>query len=74
MLPHYTRQYKDAGNSCSEGAELPEIEYPGDDPTKSPGEGWEWRGPEDKGAWYNPETGETLHPDLDHPYPEGSRR
>ena len=42
-------------------------------PAKSPGEGWEWRGqsgsrPGDKeGSWYNPETGESLHPDLDHP-------
>lgn len=29
------------------------------------------RGPKDKGAWHNPKTGETLHPDLDHPTPEG---
>lgn len=36
----------------------------------SPGEGWQWRGPDaaggERGAWYKPETGETLHPDLSH--------
>jgi RHS repeat-associated protein len=50
-------------------------EYPGDDPSKSPGEGWKWRGkgnPEDgKGNWTNPDTGESLHPDLKHPEPYG---
>ena len=50
---------------------VPHIQYPGDDPNVSPGEGWEWRGPKNKGSWYNPETGETLHPDLNHPLPEG---
>ena len=47
--------------------------YPGNDPSKSPGKDWEWRGPDqpggDKGAWYNPKTGETLKPDLNHPEP-----
>jgi hypothetical protein len=47
-----------------------------DDPTKSPGDGWEWRPPtgkpgDGKGAWHNPGTGESLHPDLDHPAPIG---
>jgi RHS repeat-associated protein len=42
-----------------------------DDPTVSPGPDWEWRGPGDKGSWYNPKTGESLHPDLDHPGPIG---
>lgn len=50
-------------------------EYPGDDPTQSPGEDWEWRGPDDpggdKGAWYNPKTGETMKPDLGHKEPVG---
>ena len=36
----------------------------------SPGLGWEWRGrgtPEScLGAWYNPETGESMHPDFYH--------
>jgi hypothetical protein len=51
--------------------------YPGDDPTKSPGEGWKWTGrenskPGDKdGNWHNPETGESLRPDLNHPDPVG---
>ena len=56
----------------SGGEENPDIDYPGNDVTIPPGEGWEWRGPKDKGSWYNPETGETLHPDLDHPKPEGA--
>ena len=46
----------------------------GNDPTKCPGEGFEWRGNSDpktgKGAWYNPNTGESLHPDLEHPSPK----
>ena len=49
--------------------------WPGDDPTISPGDGFEWRGQEpvggDKGAWYNPETGDSLHPDLNHLDPIG---
>jgi len=57
-------------NSRSNG-----IAYPGDDPTVSPGEGFEWRGrgtPESgKGNWYNPRTGERLNPDLDHGPPIG---
>ena len=59
------------GSNSSVNGTVPEVKYPGDDPTISPGEGWEWRGPADKGSWYNPQTGETLHPDLHHPYPEG---
>ena len=53
------------------GKETPGIKYPGDDPTVSPGKGWEWRGPSDKGSWYNPKTGESLRPDLNHPEPIG---
>jgi hypothetical protein len=45
------------------------------DPSVSPGPGWEWRGAgppgSERGAWYNPTTRETLHPDLDHPGPIG---
>jgi Bacterial toxin 37 len=41
-------------------------------PATSLGPGWTWRGKPgepiggDKGAWFNPKTGETLHPDLGH--------
>ena len=46
--------------------------WPGDDPTVPPGEGFEWRGKNpiggDKGAWYNSSTGDSLHPDLNHPF------
>ncbi len=41
-----------------------------DDPSQSPGPGWEWRGNgppgSSEGSWYNPGTGESLHPDLGH--------
>lgn len=44
-------------------------------PAEAPGSGWEWRGNGDpgssKGSWYNPESGESLHPDLGHPDPIG---
>jgi len=49
----------------------------GDDPSKCPDEGFEWRGkgePEDgKGNWIRGEKPfqEHLHPDLDHGYPHG---
>jgi hypothetical protein len=69
-----------AGGSCASGSgsstaptppQIPDF----NDPTNPPGEGWEWRGPDspggDRGGWYNPETGETLHPDLGHPDPIG---
>jgi RHS repeat-associated protein len=48
------------------------VPYP-TDPTKAPGPDWVWRGrpgskPGDKsGNWYNPNTGESLRPDLQHP-------
>jgi hypothetical protein len=35
-------------------------------PAISPGPGWEWRGGS-QGAWYNPNTRESLRPDLNHP-------
>ena len=49
--------------------------YPGDDPNKSPGDDWEWKGKgspsSGKGNYTNPNTGESLHPDLNHPKPVG---
>lgn len=41
--------------------------YPGDDPNKAPGPEWEKK---DRN-WYNPETDESLSPDLKHPEPYG---
>ncbi|MCA1709568.1 MAG: hypothetical protein LC808_42340 [Actinobacteria bacterium] len=45
------------------------------DPTRAPGEGWEWRGngppSSGQGNWHNPRTGESLHPDLGHSDPIG---
>ncbi len=49
----------------------PDVKYPGNDPTKSPGSDWEWKGKgaqgSSKGNYVNPRTGESLHPDLEHP-------
>jgi RHS repeat-associated protein len=58
-----------AGGATETGSEPTVVPppYPGDDPTVPPGEGWEKRGRN----WYNPETGESLHPDLDHGPPHG---
>ena len=54
---------------------VPDIPYPGDNPSKKPGDDYGWKGqqPEGgkKGTWANDKTGEQLHPDLDHPQPVG---
>ena len=54
--------------------EPPDVTYPGDDASKAP-EGTEWKGKgkqgSDRGNYHNPETGESWHPDLDHPEPVG---
>ena len=48
--------------------------WPGDNPAKGP-DGFEWKGRgrpgSPQGNWYNPKTGEILHPDLNHPDPIG---
>ena len=48
-------------------------DFPGWDSTKSPGRGYVWRGNgsvgSSQGSWYNPKTGVSLHPDLNHPAP-----
>ncbi|HTA70438.1 MAG TPA: polymorphic toxin type 37 domain-containing protein [Bryobacteraceae bacterium] len=45
------------------------------DPAKSPGTNWQWTGNgpvgSSQGSWYNTITGESLHPDLNHPGPIG---
>nr|WP_249280209.1 polymorphic toxin type 37 domain-containing protein [Guopingia tenuis] len=52
--------------------EKPKIEFPGYDASKPPGKDFEWRGSGEpgspRGSWYNPKTGESLHPDLNHPH------
>jgi len=66
---------EDTGAEAGRRADAPEMDYPGDDPAKAPSEEWEWRGsgpPESgQGAWYNPGTTESLHPDLKHAPPKG---
>ena len=58
------------GAVSGDGRTMP---YPGNDPTVSPGKDYEWRGKGDPslglGNWYNPKTGESLHPDLGHAPP-----
>lgn len=52
----------------------PFEEFP-EEPAQQPGPGYQWRGngPPDslRGSWHNPDTGESLHPDTDHPPPQG---
>jgi hypothetical protein len=61
----------------SGGAPAPAPKRPPlpDDPAQPPAPGWMWRGKDPpggiKGAWYNPSTKESLHPDLQHPPPIG---
>jgi RHS repeat-associated protein len=61
--------------AASSGDSPPNLPYPGSDPTKPPGAGWVWKGngpPESgQGSWYNPNTGESLHPDFGHTMPTG---
>jgi RHS repeat-associated protein len=40
-------------------------------PFGKPGPDYEWRGPKDKGSWYNPKTGEYWRPDPHHGPPHG---
>ncbi len=53
----------------------PSIGYPGNDATKCEMPGFEWRGSGSpltgQGNYYNPSTGESLHPDLEHGPPIG---
>lgn len=55
---------------------LGKFKFPGTNPAKAP-KGFEWKGkpgstPGSKdGNWYNPKTGESLRPDLNHPDPIG---
>jgi RHS repeat-associated protein len=51
---------KDYGKPRFNGKEL------GNDPTKCPGEGFEWKG-DAKGQWHHPGTKESLRPDFNHP-------
>ena len=54
--------------------EVPDVTYPGDDPAEAPdGTSWRGSGPQGskEGNYYNQETGESWHPDLDHPDPIG---
>jgi RHS repeat-associated protein len=54
---------------------VPRIPFPGWDPTVPPREGMEWKGKPPQGgpegAWVDPKTGESFHPDLGHPPPAG---
>lgn len=63
------RRWDDPGSPPIRGDEIV------GDGTKSPYPGFnEWKGKGDpasgRGRWHNPETGQSLHPDLNHPLPE----
>jgi RHS repeat-associated protein len=66
-----TKMFNESADSDGPNPTAPIPANPGD----SPGEGWEWKGkgtPESgKGNWVNPETGQKIHPDLNHPDPKG---
>ena len=66
---------KDKGPEQEKEPTPPDVKYPGDQAATPPGPDYEWRGQQpvggDKGAWYNPKTGESWHPDLNHPSPIG---
>ncbi|MDP4119238.1 MAG: polymorphic toxin type 37 domain-containing protein [Bacillota bacterium] len=51
------------------------LKYPGNNPSKSPSKGFEWRGSstpsKGKGNWFNPKTGEKWNADLKHGDPIG---
>ena len=55
-----------------DGVEIPNVTYPGDDPTVAP-DGYEWKGTgekgSDKGGYANTAPGkrDSWHPDLEHP-------
>ncbi|MDR1841016.1 MAG: hypothetical protein LBQ86_03730, partial [Holophagales bacterium] len=53
----------------------PNVKYPGNDPTKSPGKDFEWRGRGDpasgRGNWINQKTGEAWCHNLYHSPPIG---
>lgn len=60
----------------SESSSIKKLQFPGKDPIKAPA-GFEWRGKagavkgSKDGNYYNPKTGESLRPDLDHADPVG---
>ena len=68
---------KDKKNKGKNTPQKPNVKYPGDDPTRAPGDDYEWRGKPNepiggsKGAWVNKSTGEQWHPDLNHGFPKG---
>ena len=60
-------------NSKDDGKDTPappDVDYPGDDPTKAP-DGYKWTGKDSqggkRGGYKNPNGKDSWHPDLDHP-------
>lgn len=74
--PNCPPKYESEDVDCEDQNDEPKLPYPGDDPTEAP-EGFEWRGRpgsepgDDEGNYYNPDTDESLHPDIDHDPPIG---
>jgi RHS repeat-associated protein len=64
-----------AESSGDEAMPCPSAPPNFEDATQPPGPGWEWKGNgppgSGEGSWYNPDTKESLYPDLEHPDPYG---
>jgi RHS repeat-associated protein len=75
LTPRQWQGMKDFINLFNPWLNRSKLPTPPSDPSQSPGEGWEWHGKDppggERGGWYNPDTGESLHPDLNHPGPIG---
>jgi RHS repeat-associated protein len=67
--------YEGGDDAPEEGLGPGNAPKPPADPAQPPGPGWEWRGSgppgSPQGNWWNPSTGESLHPNLEHGDPIG---
>ena len=65
------KKNRNGNESKSQEIPRPNVKYPGNDPTQSPGENYEWRGPDPqggkRGGYVNIDGSDSWHPDLDHP-------
>ncbi|MGH3117445.1 MAG: hypothetical protein ACRDQ2_10105, partial [Gaiellales bacterium] len=75
-LPAGPRPIAEIGPAGNPGAFRPSAPPNFSNPAQSPGAGWQWRGTgppgSRQGSWHNPQTGESLHPDLSHRGPIGA--
>lgn len=73
ISPPYSPRYAPFLFSRPPVVPRPSVPFPRGDGRTPPGEGFIWRGPpgstpgDGRGNWWNPGTGESLRPDLNHP-------